>query len=242
MTARLKPGVNASQAEVDLKPIIEDLAKTYPERYPSSWRVSLLSFKETFPSGIRQILWIMFAAVGLLLLMACVNVSNLLLARASSRQREMAVRSALGGTRWRIFRQLLTEHLLLAIAGGAFGVAGSWLGLKAILALVPADVIPSEAEVVLNAPVLLFSVMLCLVVTLVFGLAPALYGGGSRLALDLKEAARGSAGSKRMSWIRGALVVSELVLAVMLLSGAALFLHTFIRLYRAPSRWASRTG
>lgn len=235
VTARLKPGVSESRAEADLSPIIQDLAKAAPERYPASWKVSLLSFKETFPSDIRQILWIMFAAVGLLLLMACVNVSNLLLARASSRQREMAVRSALGGTRSRLVRQLLTEHLVLACAGGVLGVAASWLGLKAILALVPANVIPDEAEVALNGPVLLFSVALCLLVTLVFGLAPALYGGGgARLGSDLKEAARGGGGSRRLGWIRGALVVSELVLAVMLLSGAALFVHTFIRLYHAP--------
>jgi putative ABC transport system permease protein len=235
LAARLKPGVTASQAEADLAPIVQDLTKLVPGRYPAAWRVSLMTFKETFPSGIRDILWIMFGAVGLLLLMACVNVSNLLLAKASSRQREMAVRSALGGSRARIVRQLLTEHLLLALTGGLLGVFASYAGLKAILAVVPPNMIPDEAEVALNAPVLMFSVTLCVAVTIVFGLAPALYGGsGSCLAIDLKESTRGGGGSKRMGWIRSGLVVSELVLAVLLLSGAALFLHTLVRLYNAP--------
>ena len=117
LTARRKAGINNAQAEADLRPIIGELAKRFPARYPPKWRVDLITFKETFPSGIRQILWIMFGAVGLLLLIACANVSNLLLARASSRQREMAMRAALGAGRFRLFRQLLTESLMLGRAG-----------------------------------------------------------------------------------------------------------------------------
>jgi len=123
--ARRKPGVTGAQAQADLDPIFRDLAQRSPATYPTGWRVQLMTFKETFPSGIRAILWIMFGAVGLLLLIACANVSNLLLARASSRQREMAMRSALGAGRSRIFRQLLTESLALGLAGSLLGVVGS---------------------------------------------------------------------------------------------------------------------
>lgn len=234
VTARRKPGVTEAQAQADLDPIFRDLALRSPARYPKNWRVSLVTFKETFPSGIRPILWIMFGAVGLLLLIACTNVSNLLLARASSRQREMAMRSALGAGRSRIFRQLLTESLVLGLAGSLLGIAGSWAGLKGILAVVPPDVIPDEAEVVLNLPVLVFSFTLCLAATVLFGMAPALHGASGRLAAVLKEAGRGSGASRRMSWLRGGLVILELSFAIILLAGAGLFLHTLARLYSAP--------
>ena len=234
VTARRKPGITDAQAQADLDPIFRDLAQRFPSRYPKTWRVQLITFKETFPSGIRTILWIMFASVGLLLIIACANVSNLLLARALARQREMAMRSALGASRWRVFRQLLTESLVLGLAGSMLGVAGSWAGLKAILAVVPPGVIPDEAEVVLNVPVLVFSFVLCVATTVLFGLAPALHGASGRLAEVLKEAGRGAGASRRMSWLRSGLVVVELSFAVILLAGAGLFVHTLTRLYTAP--------
>jgi putative ABC transport system permease protein len=234
VTARRKPGVTDAQAQADLDPIFRDLAQRTPTSYPKGWRVQLMTFKETFPSGIRAILLIMFGAVGLLLLIACANVSNLLLARASARQREMAMRSALGAGRSRIFRQLLTESLVLGLAGSLLGVIGSWAGLKAILAVVPPNVIPDEAEIALNFPVLAFSFVLCLTTTVLFGLAPALHGASGRLAAVLKEGGRGSGSSRRMRWLRGSLVVVELSLAIILLAGAGLFLHTLARLYSAP--------
>jgi predicted permease len=234
VTARRKPGVTDAQAQADLDPIFRDLARRSPATYPKEWRVQLITFKETFPSGIRAILWIMFGTVGLLLLIACANVSNLLLARASARQREMAMRSALGAGRSRIFRQLLTESLALGLAGSLLGVVGSWAGLKAILAVVPPQVIPDEAEVVLNLPVLAFSFVLCFATTVLFGLAPALHGASGRLAAVLKEGGRGSGVSRGMRWLRGSLVVVELSLAIILLAGAGLFLHTLARLYSAP--------
>jgi putative ABC transport system permease protein len=234
VTARRRSGITAAQAETDLDPIVRDLAKLYPARYPPRWKVELITFKETFPSGIRGVLWIMFGAVGLLLLIACANVSNLLLARASARQREIAMRSALGAGRRRLFRQLVTESLLLGITGGFLGVLASWLGLKAIMLVVPPGVIPDEAEVVLNLPVLAFSFGLCLLTAVIFGFAPALHAAGGELANPLKEAGRGAGGSRRMGLLRGSLVVMELSLAIILLSGAGLFLHTLIRLYNAP--------
>lgn len=234
VTGRRRAGVTDAQAAADLDPVMRDMAKTFPSRYPPSWRVELITFKESFPSGIRDVLWIMFGAVGLLLLIACANVSNLLLARATTRQREIAMRVALGAGRARLLRQLLTENLLLGVAGGLLGVAGSWAGLKAILAVVPQGVIPDESEVVLNLPVMLFSTMICLGSVLLFGLAPALHATGGEPAQPLREAGRGSAGSVRMSWFRGALVVAELSLAVILLAGAGFYLHTLVRLYNAP--------
>jgi putative ABC transport system permease protein len=234
VTARRKPGITQAQAQADLDPIVRDLATRFPERYPLKWRVELITFKETFPSSIGRTLWIMFAAVGLLLLISCANVSNLLVARASTRQREIAMRAALGASRLRLFRQLLTESLLIGLIGGVIGVVGSWGALKAILAIVPQGVIPDEAEVVLNWPVVLFSFALCLLTTLLFGLAPALHTARGELANPLKESGRTSGASRRMAWLRGALVVSELSLAIILLSGAGLFLHTLLRLYNAP--------
>src|SRR5262245_30092811 len=156
LLGRLKPGVTEAQAEADLRPIIEDLKKWEPAQFPEKWRVGLLSFKETFPSSIRENLWILFGAVGLLLLIACANVSNRLLSKASAGQKEITVRAALGASRARLVRQLLTESLLLALVGGALGVALAFGGLQAILALVPPDTIPDESEVTLNTHVLVF--------------------------------------------------------------------------------------
>jgi len=235
LTARRKAGVGNAQAQADLDPIFRDLAVKFPARFPPQWRIELITFAETFPSDIREILWVMFGAVGLLLLIACANVSNLLLARASTRQREMAMRAALGAGRGRLFRQLLTESLLLGLAGGALGVLGSWGGLQAILAVVPPDVIPSESEVVLNVPVLAFSFVLCLATTLLFGLAPALHATTGELAHPLREAGRGSGGGRKMAILRGGLMVVELSLAIVLLSGAGLFLKMVLQLYSLPT-------
>ncbi|MBL8220778.1 MAG: ABC transporter permease [Bryobacterales bacterium] len=234
ITGRRRAGVADAQAQADLDPVVRDLAREYPSRYPPDWSISLLTFKESFPSSIRNQLWIMFGAVGLLLLISCANVSNLLLARAATRQREIAMRAALGAGRRRLFRQLLTENAMLGIIGGVLGIAGSWAGLKAILAVVPQGVIPDEAEVVLNYPVVLFSVAICMACVLLFGLAPAVHVTGVEPAQPLREAGRSNTGGRRMSWFRSSLVVLELSLAAVLLAGAALSLHTLVRLHNAP--------
>ncbi len=234
LTARRKAAVTPAQAQADLDPVIRDLARVFPQSYPARWVIELITFREMYPSGIRRILWIMFGAVGLLLLIACANVSNLLLARASTRQREIAMRAALGASRGRLLRGLLTESLVLGLAGGTLGVLASWLGLKAIMAVVPPGVIPDESEVALNLPVLLFSFGLCLLTTLLFGMAPAIHAAGGDLVNALKQSARGSGGSKRMGWLRAALVTVELSLAIILLAGAGLFLRTLLQLYNAP--------
>ena len=228
LLGRLKPGVTTAQAELDLHPIIEDLKQRTPGEFPDRWKVGLLSFKESFPSDIRENLWILFGAVWLLLLIACANVSNLLLSKAAGRQKEMAVRASLGASRARLIRQLLTESLVLAGAGCALGVALAYWSVQAVLALVPPNTIPDESEVRLNAPVLVFALVISALTSVAFGLAPALHACTCELANSLRDAGRGLSTSLRQAFLRKALVVSEVALSIILLVGAGLMIRTFL--------------
>lgn len=227
LLGRLKPGVAEAQAEADLHPIIADLKAREPTQFPEQWRVGLLSFADTFPSGITGDIWILFGSVALLLVIACANVSNLLLSRAASRQREMTVRAALGASRPRLARQLLTESLILALAAGALGAALAYAGLPAILALVPPGRIPDEAEVTLNTSVLLFALLVSALTSIVCGLAPALHSSRRDLAKSMREASRGLAGTSKGAILRKVLVVAEVALALVLLAGSSLLIRTF---------------
>lgn len=228
LLGRLQPGITPARAEADLRPVIEDLRKRDPGQFPEQWRVGLLSFKETFPSSIRGALWILLGAVALLLLIACANVSNLLLSKAASRQKEMAVRAALGADRRRLVRQLLTESLLLGLTGGALGVGLAFGALRAILALVPPNTIPDESEIAINTPVLLFALAISVLTALVFGLAPALHGSTIDLARPLKAAGRGLSTGAGPKALRHGLVVAEVALSLMLLVGASLMVRTLL--------------
>jgi putative ABC transport system permease protein len=231
---RLKPGVNEAQAEADLRPIVADFASKEPQQFPEGWRVGLLSFKETFPSSIRDNLWILFGAVGLLLLISCANVSNLLLSKAAVRQREMAVRAALGGGRARLVRQLLTESLLLAIAGGVTGTLLAYGALRVILSLVPPGTIPDESEVALNVPVLVFALIVSAATSVIFGLAPALHACTRDLNQSLRSAGRGLTGSGTQAILRKGLVVCAVALSIMLMVGASLMIRTVLAINDVP--------
>jgi putative ABC transport system permease protein len=228
LLGRLKPGITDAQAEADLTPIVADLKKAEPAQFPDQWKVGLLSFKQTFPSSITRDIWVLLGAVALLLLISCANVSNLLLSRASARQREITVRAALGASRRRLVRQLLTESLILALIAGSVGAALAYAGLPAILALVPPNTIPDESEITLDTPVLLFALAVSALTSVICGLAPALHTSGRDFAVAMRESSRSLAGNTRQAILRKTLVVAEVALSLMLLVGSSVLLRAFI--------------
>lgn len=226
--AKLKPGVTLQQAQADIDALAHRLAKVYPDNYPEKFRVEIVTWLDSLVGPFRRTLYTLAAAVGLLLLISCANVANMLLARATVREKEMAIRGSLGASRGELIRQLLTESLLLALTGAALGCLFSYAGLKGIVALIPDGMIPREVVIRLNGAALVFSLAIAVLTALIFGLAPALQSARQSLAEPLKESGRGVSGGFRRGRLRNALVVAEVALSLVLLSGAGLMMRSFM--------------
>jgi predicted permease len=235
VVARLNPGLSVASAQAHLDALVASLKKEYPGEYPAqtAWTVRLIPLSETVVGSIRQSLILLFGAVGLVLLISCVNVANLLLARAGGRGREIAVRQALGAQRSRLIRQLLTEILLLFVLGGIAGFAILFCTQRYLLRLVP-ESLPHVNDIAIGWGVLVFAVALCVAAGTMFGLAPAWLMSRVDLIGTLKQEGRGSKGSRERSRARQILVISELALSLVLMVAASLLLRSFWDLFNVP--------
>lgn len=238
LIGRMKADVTASQASADLNSIMRNLVKEYPASYPPKARAALMPLQEYTVGRVSTALWILLGAVGFVLLIACANVANLTLARATRRTKEIALRAALGARRGRLIRQLLTESLVLALAGGIAGVLLAWWGTSSLAALGPKE-LPRVAEIRMDTGVLLFGLAASLLTGILFGLAPAL-----RLSrVDLNDALKdmGKATDNRARYgLRNLLVAVELALAFVLVTGAALLGKSFLHLMNVDPGYDAR--
>ena len=228
---RLKPGVTRQQAQADMDSVTLHIAAAYPKSN-TGWGARVEPLKNDFlpPERIHN-LWFLLGAVGFVLLITCANVANLLLANGAGRQREIAIRTSMGASRNQVFVQFLTESLLLAMVGGALGIAFGKFLLRAVLALVPENILPSEANFQLDPPVLIAALALTTLAGLLFGCAPAWYASRTDPQEALKDGGR-SASSAKSNQLRRLLIVGEFSLALSLLAGAGLTIHSFWNLTR----------
>jgi len=227
---RLKPGISIEAAQARLNVVAEDLKNEFPNDFPENrgWTPRLIALQDDLVGNVRPALLILLAAVAFVLLIACANVANLLLARASVRQREFAIRAAMGASRGRLIRQLLTESALLSIGGGLLGLLLTLWSIDGLVLLLPAS-LPPMAHIAVDARVLLFTMLVSLATGFIFGVAPAFQATAIKMEM-LKDAARGSTAGARANRLRSLLVVSEFALALILLIGAGLLMRSFWRL------------
>ncbi|MFZ0062956.1 MAG: ABC transporter permease [Pyrinomonadaceae bacterium] len=223
--ARLKPGVTLAQAQAEMDSIAANLQKQYPDTNSKNG-VRIRPLLEVLVGDVGSTLWVLFGAVGFVLLIACANIANLLLARATARQKEMAIRTAMGAGRWRIAQQLLTESVLLSLVGGTLGLLFAQWGIRLILYVSP-DAIPRAREITLDWKVLSFTLGVSFLTGILFGLVPALQAGAVDVHETLKETGRGTT---RRHWLRSSLVVVEVATTLILLVGAGLMIRSFYRL------------
>ncbi|HKS82772.1 MAG TPA: ABC transporter permease, partial [Candidatus Acidoferrales bacterium] len=226
---RLKPGVTYADVAADMNAVAHRRAESNPHDYPKSFTIHVDSLASDVVGNSKAMLYMLLAAVAMLLLIACSNVANLLLARATVREKEIALRASLGAGRSRLIRQLLVESLVLGLGGGAAGCLLAYAGIRATAALIP-GILPGEAVIELNWPVLIFAVGVTIIVTVICGLAPALHSVRRDLNSRLVGAAKGSGSNARHGKLRSALVIAEVALSIILLAGACLMLRTLYAL------------
>ena len=230
LLGHLKPGVTVKQAEADLAIIASREAKISPQDYPTRFTIQVRSLTDNVVGRFQSMLLTALAGVALLLLIGCGNVANLMLARATGREKEFALRAVLGASRSRLVRQLLLESLLLAIGGAALGTLIAWASLQSIVTLLPQDIIPAESIIRLNTPVLAFTLGVAALTALIFGLAPALQVSRRDLNDPLRDSGKGVSGGFRHGRLRDAVVVLEVALSLTLLVGAGLLMRSFVAL------------
>jgi putative ABC transport system permease protein len=228
--AKMKPGVTLQQTAADLDVVAHRYAQADPRNYPKQFNVIVVSWVDSIVGQFRRTLYTMSAAVGLLLVIACFNVAIMLLARSTTRAREMAVRASLGANRSRLIGQLLIESVLLALGGVALGAFFAYVGIKGVVPLIPEGLIPREVVIRLNGPVLAFSLAVAVVTVLLFGLAPAAQTARRNIVEPLKDSGKGVGSGFRGGRLRSALIVAEIALSLMLLVGAGLLMRSFVAL------------